>query len=128
LGGANLTGATVAGADFLAAELASARLVAPIGLGSAKNFDKAQNIERLLREWDARLRPIDRVKERGAKFAAASTAVFASPYLVRAQEQVVVLQAGRVCEDGPPQVLVRSKGVYGNLVRREVARLAKQAA
>jgi ATP-binding cassette subfamily B protein len=47
---------------------------------------------------------------------------------VRAQEQVVVLQAGRVCEDGPPQVLVRSKGVYGNLVRREVARLAKQAA
>ena len=33
------------------------------------------------------MRPIDRVKERGAKFAAASTAVFASPYLVRAQEQ-----------------------------------------
>jgi hypothetical protein len=50
LGGANLTGATVAGADFLAAELASARLVAPIGLDAAKNFDKAQNIERLLRE------------------------------------------------------------------------------
>jgi uncharacterized protein YjbI with pentapeptide repeats len=50
LGGANLTGATVAGADFLAADLASARLVAPIGLGAAKNFDKAQNIERLLRE------------------------------------------------------------------------------
>jgi hypothetical protein len=38
-------------------------------------------------------------------------------------DRIVVLQAGRVCEDGPPQVLVRSKGVYCNLVRREVARL-----
>jgi ATP-binding cassette, subfamily B, bacterial len=35
---------------------------------------------------------------------------------------------GKVCEDGPPQVLVRSKGVYCNLVRQEVARLPKQAA
>jgi ATP-binding cassette subfamily B protein len=43
-------------------------------------------------------------------------------------DRIVVLQAGRVCEDGPPQVLVRSKGVYCNLVRREVARLVKQAA
>src|SRR6266498_4387123 len=43
-------------------------------------------------------------------------------------DRIVVLQAGRVCEDGPPQVLVRSQGVYCNLVRREVARLAKQAA
>src|SRR6266508_1281059 len=43
-------------------------------------------------------------------------------------DRIVVLQAGRVCEDGPPQVLVRSKGVYGNLVRREVARLEKAAA
>jgi ATP-binding cassette subfamily B protein len=39
-----------------------------------------------------------------------------------------VLQAGRVCEDGPPQVLVQSKGVYCNLVQQELARLAKQAA
>ena len=43
-------------------------------------------------------------------------------------DRIVVLQAGRVCEDGPPQDLVRSKGVYGNLVRREVARLEKVAA
>jgi ATP-binding cassette, subfamily B, bacterial len=43
-------------------------------------------------------------------------------------DRIVVLQAGRVCEDGPPQVLVRRNGVYCNLVRREVARLAKQAA
>jgi uncharacterized protein YjbI with pentapeptide repeats len=50
LAGANLTGVTIAGADFLAADLTSARLVAPIGLEAAKNFDKTQNIERLLRE------------------------------------------------------------------------------
>jgi ATP-binding cassette, subfamily B, bacterial len=43
-------------------------------------------------------------------------------------DRIVVLQAGQVCEDGPPQVLVRSKGVYCNLVRREVARLEKAAA
>jgi hypothetical protein len=30
--------------------LASTRLVAPIGLEAAKNFDKAQNVDRLLRE------------------------------------------------------------------------------
>jgi len=43
-------------------------------------------------------------------------------------DRIVVLKAGEVCEDGAPQVLVRSKGVYCNLVRREVARLEKQAA
>jgi ATP-binding cassette subfamily B protein len=43
-------------------------------------------------------------------------------------DRIVVVQAGKVCEDGPPQVLVRSKGVYCNLVRQEVARLSKQAA
>jgi len=43
-------------------------------------------------------------------------------------DRIVVLQAGQVCEDGPPRVLVQSKGVYCNLVRQEVARLAKQTA
>src|SRR6516162_5246051 len=43
-------------------------------------------------------------------------------------DRIVVLQAGQVCEDGPPRVLVQSKGVYCNLVQQEVARLAKQAA
>src|SRR5712691_2488548 len=43
-------------------------------------------------------------------------------------DRIVVLQAGRVCEDGPPQTLLRRKGVYSNLVQREVARLSKQAA
>ncbi len=47
---------------------------------------------------------------------------------LRSFDRIVVVQAGKVCEDGPPQVLVRSKGVYCNLVRQEVARLSKQAA
>jgi ATP-binding cassette subfamily B protein len=47
---------------------------------------------------------------------------------LRSFDRIVVLQAGRVCEDGAPQVLVQSKGVYSNLLRREVARLGKQAA
>jgi hypothetical protein len=38
------------GADFNGADLASTRLIEPIGLDAAKNFDKAQNIERLLRQ------------------------------------------------------------------------------
>jgi ATP-binding cassette subfamily B protein len=47
---------------------------------------------------------------------------------LRSFDRIVVLQAGQVCEDGPPQALVRSKGVYSNLLQREVARLSKQAA
>jgi ATP-binding cassette subfamily B protein len=47
---------------------------------------------------------------------------------LRSFDRIVVLQAGTVCEDGAPQVLVQSKGVYSNLLRREVARLGKQAA
>jgi ATP-binding cassette subfamily B protein len=47
---------------------------------------------------------------------------------LRSFDRIVVLQAGQVCEDGPPQVLVGRKGVYCNLIQREVARLAKHAA
>jgi ATP-binding cassette, subfamily B, bacterial len=47
---------------------------------------------------------------------------------LRSFDRIVVLQAGAVCEDGAPQVLVQRKGLYCNLVRREVARLGKQAA
>ena len=47
---------------------------------------------------------------------------------LRSFDRIVVLKSGRVCEDGPPQVLVRRDGLYGSLVQREVARLAKQAA
>jgi hypothetical protein len=42
---------------------------------------------------------------------------------LRSFDRIVVLQSGQVCEDGPPQVLVRRKGVYCNLIQREVARL-----
>jgi ATP-binding cassette subfamily B protein len=47
---------------------------------------------------------------------------------LRSFDRIVVLQSGQVCEEGSPQMLVRSKGVYCNLVQREVARLAAQAA
>jgi ATP-binding cassette, subfamily B, bacterial len=47
---------------------------------------------------------------------------------LRSYDRIVVLQAGEVCEDGPPQVLVRRQGVYSNLLQREVARLSKHAA
>ena len=47
---------------------------------------------------------------------------------LRSFDRIVVLDSGTVCEDGPPQVLLRRKGVYCKLVQREVARLVKQAA
>jgi ATP-binding cassette subfamily B protein len=47
---------------------------------------------------------------------------------LRTFDRIVVMQAGSVCEDGSPQVLVRSQGVYSNLLQREVARLSTQAA
>jgi ATP-binding cassette subfamily B protein len=47
---------------------------------------------------------------------------------LRGFDRIVVMQAGSVCEDGPPQVLVRRRGVYCNLLQREVARLSRQAA
>jgi ATP-binding cassette, subfamily B, bacterial len=43
-------------------------------------------------------------------------------------DRVVVLQRGQIVEDGPPQALVQHKGVYRDLVRREMSRLAPQAA
>jgi ATP-binding cassette subfamily B protein len=47
---------------------------------------------------------------------------------LRSFDRIVVLQGGKVCEEGSPRVLVRRKGVYSNLLQREVARLSKQAA
>jgi ATP-binding cassette subfamily B protein len=43
-------------------------------------------------------------------------------------DRVVVLQAGQVCEEGPPQMLLRRGGLYSHLVRREVARLSMHRA
>jgi len=47
---------------------------------------------------------------------------------VRNFDRIVVLQDGRVLQDGPPDQLVRRDGLYRTLVHREMRRLAKQAA
>jgi ATP-binding cassette subfamily B protein len=47
---------------------------------------------------------------------------------VRNFDRVVVLQAGQVVQDGPPDYLVRHNGLYRSLVQREMSRLAQQAA
>jgi ATP-binding cassette subfamily B protein len=47
---------------------------------------------------------------------------------VRNFDRIVVLQAGEVIQDGAPDLLMRRDGLYRHLVRREVERLAQQAA
>jgi ATP-binding cassette, subfamily B, bacterial len=47
---------------------------------------------------------------------------------VRNFDRISVLQAGKVVQDGPPDILVRKEGVYRELVKREMDRLAQQAA
>jgi ATP-binding cassette subfamily B protein len=47
---------------------------------------------------------------------------------VRNFDRVVVLQAGQVVQDGPPDHLMRQAGLYRSLVQREMGRLAQQAA
>ena len=42
---------------------------------------------------------------------------------LRSFDRIVVLQAGRVVEDGSPGGLMRGDGIYRDLVRREVSRL-----
>ena len=41
-------------------------------------------------------------------------------------DRVVVLQLGKVIEDGPPDLLMRREGLYRRLVQREMDRLSKQ--
>jgi ATP-binding cassette subfamily B protein len=43
-------------------------------------------------------------------------------------DRVVMLQAGRIIDDGPPDVLVNGKGPYRELVAREMGRLTTHAA
>ncbi len=43
-------------------------------------------------------------------------------------DRIVVLQAGKVVQDGPPNQLMVHEGIYRSLVLREMNRLAKQAA
>jgi ATP-binding cassette subfamily B protein len=47
---------------------------------------------------------------------------------VRNFDRIVVLQAGRVMQDGPPNHLVGHEGLYRQLVQREMDRLTPQAA
>jgi ATP-binding cassette subfamily B protein len=46
---------------------------------------------------------------------------------LRSFDRIVVLQAGQVIQDGPPDHLMRRPGLYRELVEREVTRLAKAA-
>ena len=43
-------------------------------------------------------------------------------------DRIVVLQSGVIVEDGPPDTLVRRKGIYRELVRCEMSRLSAHAA
>jgi len=43
-------------------------------------------------------------------------------------DRVVMLKAGRIIEDGPPDHLMQGQGPYRELVRQEMSRLAKHAA
>ena len=47
---------------------------------------------------------------------------------LRSFDRILVLQEGRLHEDGPPDTLMRRKGLYRELVMREMNRLSKQAA
>jgi len=47
---------------------------------------------------------------------------------VRNFDRIVVLQAGRIVQDGPPDLLVRREGLYRQLVQREMDRLTQAAA
>jgi ATP-binding cassette subfamily B protein len=47
---------------------------------------------------------------------------------VRNFDRIVVLQSGRVIQDGAPDFLVRREGAYRQLVQREMSRLTQQAA
>jgi len=47
---------------------------------------------------------------------------------VRRFDRIVVLQLGKVVQDGPPDLLLRRDGPYRQLVQREMDRLTEQAA
>lgn len=47
---------------------------------------------------------------------------------VRKFDRIVVLQAGRIVQDGPPELLMSHAGLYRELVQREMDRLAMRAA
>jgi len=46
---------------------------------------------------------------------------------LRSFDRVVMLQGGRIIDDGPPDILMQGKGPYRELVAREMGRLASHA-
>jgi ATP-binding cassette subfamily B protein len=47
---------------------------------------------------------------------------------VRTFDRIVVLESGKVIQDGPPDALLRREGTYRRLVQREMDRLARPVA
>ncbi|UFX43369.1 ABC transporter ATP-binding protein/permease [Bradyrhizobium sp. 41S5] len=47
---------------------------------------------------------------------------------LRSFDRVLVLQGGRIVEDGPPDILVKGRGPYRDLIAREMGRLSTSAA
>jgi ATP-binding cassette subfamily B protein len=46
---------------------------------------------------------------------------------LRGFDRIVVLKAGRIVQDGPPDALIRREGIYRDLVMREMSRLGQAA-
>jgi ATP-binding cassette subfamily B protein len=44
---------------------------------------------------------------------------------VRSLDRIVVMQSGRVVQDGPPDLLMRREGLYRELIEREITRLSR---
>ena len=47
---------------------------------------------------------------------------------VRNVDRIVVMQAGRVVQDGAPELLMGRDGLYRDLIEREITRLSKHRA
>jgi ATP-binding cassette, subfamily B, bacterial len=47
---------------------------------------------------------------------------------VRNVDRIIVMQSGRVMQDGPPELLMRRDGLYRDLVEREITRLSTHRA
>jgi ATP-binding cassette, subfamily B, bacterial len=47
---------------------------------------------------------------------------------VRTFDRIVVMQSGRIVQDGPPEDLMQREGVYRELMRGEIARLVTSSA
>jgi ATP-binding cassette subfamily B protein len=47
---------------------------------------------------------------------------------VRNLDRIVVLKAGRIIQDGPPDQLMRQEGIYRALIAREMRLLTRQVA